>query len=47
MNKDAQENRQRADRKLREAANKRRENGGAKIDYSAYPRHPLHNRTPK
>ena len=41
INKDALENRQRADRKLREAANKRRQEGGAKIDYSVYPNHPL------
>ena len=41
INKDLLENIQRADRKLREAANKRRENGGEKIDYSPYPNHPL------
>ena len=41
INKDAQENKQRVDRKLREAADKRRKEGGAKIDYSQYPNHPL------
>ena len=40
-NKDLLENRQRADRKLREAATKRRTAGGPKIDYSSYPNHPL------
>ena len=35
------ENVQRADRKLREAANKRRSEGGKKIDYSQYSQHPL------
>lgn len=44
INKDDQENRQRADRKLREAAEKRRTEGGKKIDYSPYPNHPLHGR---
>ena len=43
-NKDAQENRQRAERKLREAAEKRRKEGGPKIDYRPYPKHPLHRR---
>jgi len=32
---------QRADRKLREAAEARRSKGGAKIDYNMYPNHPL------
>ena len=32
---------QRKDRKLREAAEKRREEGGKKIDYSLYKDHPL------
>jgi hypothetical protein len=32
---------QRADRKLREAADLRRKQGGAKIDYSVYPNHPM------
>ena len=41
VNKDKQENVQRAERKLREAAAKRREEGGPKIDYSVYPNHPL------
>ena len=41
VNKDMIENVQRAERKLREAAEKRREKGGPKIDYSAYPNHPL------
>ena len=40
-NKNTIENIQRRDRKLREAALKRRQTGGAKIDYSAYPNHPL------
>ena len=39
--KDTLENVQRAERKLREAAAKRREEGGPKIDYSIYPKHPL------
>ena len=48
VNKDAQENLQRADRKLREAAEKRRKNGGRKIDYTPYKNHPLNpNYTPK
>ena len=41
VNKDKLENFQRADRKLREAAAKRRLEGGAKIDYNPYPKHPL------
>ena len=41
-NKDKLENWQRADRKLREAAAKRRLEGGSKIDYSSYPNHPLY-----
>lgn len=41
VNKDAQENLQRADRKLREAAAKRRKDGGPKIDYRPYKNHPL------
>ena len=40
-NKDKLENSQRADRKLREAAAKRRLEGGSKIDYNPYPKHPL------
>ena len=40
-NKDMLENRQRADRRLREAADKRRAAGGPKYDYSGYPDHPL------
>jgi hypothetical protein len=42
VGKDTLENNQRADRKLREAAAKRRTEGGLKIDYSQYPNHPLH-----
>jgi len=34
---------QRADRKAREAAEKRRKEGGKKIDYSLYPNHPYYN----
>ena len=45
INKDAQENLQRAERKLREAAIKRRKDGGKKIDYSVYPNHPLYNKS--
>lgn len=30
------------DNKLRVAAEKRRQEGGKKIDYSMYPNHPLH-----
>ena len=40
-NKDTLENNQRADRKLREAAAKRRLEGGPKIDYNLYSNHPL------
>ena len=44
VNKDKLENIQRADRKLREAAAKRRLEGGAKISYTNYPKHPLCNK---
>lgn len=37
QNKDNLEVKQRADRKLREAADARRKAGGSKIDYSVYP----------
>ena len=40
-NKDTIEIVQRKDRKLREAAEKRRFGGGKKIDYSLYKEHPL------
>lgn len=40
-NKNKMETDQRKDRKLREAAAKRRAEGGAKIDYSVYSNHPL------
>jgi hypothetical protein len=39
--KDAIENRQRADRKLRAAAAARREAGGPKYSYAEYKNHPL------
>ena len=40
-NKNTIETNQRKDRKLREAAEKRRHEGGKKIDYSLYKQHPL------
>lgn len=45
QNKEHLEVRQRADRKLREAAEHRRKQGGAKIDYTVYPGHPLNTLT--